>query len=161
MNLREDLGRSEQAVSELQSAIDSIKRPPQTYKQWIDQHDLSEEDASYEADPDADGSPNYLEFAFGTNPTISRFHHHPFIRSKGNQLTLSYRQAKDVSGVLIRMNQSQNLIDWIEFIPAPADIRKAQFPSFTLNEITIPIQSSNQHYFEINITVQDISLNPR
>ena len=161
MNLREDLGRSEQAVSELQNAINSIKPSKKNYQQWTEQHQLSGATALFDADPDDDKSPNYLEFAFGTNPTISRFHHQPSLRRKGDQLTLTYRQAKDVVGVRIHLAESTNLKMWSDFTPSPETLRTAQFPSFTLNEITIPFQPLTQRYFEIRVTVQDTSLNLR
>jgi hypothetical protein len=158
VNLREDLGRSEQAVSELQNAINSIKPSPKNYQQWTEQHQLSGATALFDADPDDDKSPNYLEFAFGTNPTISRFHHKPSLKRTGDQLTLTYRQAKDVAGVRIHLAQSTNLKMWSDFTPSPDETRTAQFPTFTLNEITIPIQPLTQRYFEIRVTVQDASL---
>lgn len=146
-------------MSELQNAINSIKPPPKSYQQWIEQHRLSGTRALFDADPDDDKSPNYLEFAFGTNPTISRFHHQPSLRRTGDQLTLTYRQAKDVAGVRIQLTQSTDLRLWSDFTPSTETLRTAQFPTFTLNEITIPFQPLTQRYFEIKVTVQDTSLN--
>jgi hypothetical protein len=63
--------------------------------------------------------------------------------------------------VQIHLAQSTDLDLWSDFTPLPETIRTAQFPTFTLNEIKIPIHPFTQRYFEINVTVQDTSLDPK
>ena len=157
VSLRDDLGRSEQAVTDLQQAIHSIVRPPQSYAEWTRQHGLAGASSEFDADPDKDLSPNFLEFAFGTNPTQSRFHHRPTLTHTQDHVILAYRQAINVTGIRIQVSQSYDLRAWKEFTAPVKAHRIATFPTFEFHEITIPIALSQQVFFRIRVAVDNLS----
>ncbi len=154
MAVRDDLGRPELAVTELQTAIDSILAPRMRYPDWVENHGLPEDQSGFMADPDDDGSANYLEFAFGTDPTNARFHHRPNIQRSDEGITLEYRISRAVSGLEIEIDRSTNMETWLPFTPTENQLRVGTFPGFEIRRIELPQTETGSEYFRFRITIQ-------
>ncbi|HEX7652103.1 MAG TPA: LamG-like jellyroll fold domain-containing protein, partial [Verrucomicrobiae bacterium] len=86
--------------------------------------------SSAAADPDGDGMPNLLEYAFDTNPGLAEAS--PFAISRNNgSVQLSYPRRTGFSGLAYAVYQSADMVHW-----APLD-------SGAFSETTLPVTGRN------------------
>jgi hypothetical protein len=64
------------------------------------------------ADPDGDGVPNLLEYAFGGNPHGSSRQRLPVVQSEGGRLRLSFMRSRDAGDLIYVVQASEDLLDW-------------------------------------------------
>lgn len=103
-----------------------------SYDSWRDHHftssELADEEVSGEmADPDGDGVPNLLEYAFGGVPgSFTRRHRFPHIREEGGHLAMTFDRFRQAAGIAYVVEASSDLDEWVEIwnsgdVPYPED----------------------------------------
>jgi hypothetical protein len=88
--------------------------PLMRYENWA-QAKLGNAAASISADPDGDGLPNLLEYAFHSDPTVAAATTYPQAGMEGSYLTLTYpklRTATDISYVVEETSDLTNPASW-------------------------------------------------
>ena len=102
------------------------------------------------ADPDADGLPNLLEYALGSDPLSSGSASLPSVSlppAPGSQLTLTFTPFRsDVSYII---QSSSNLTSWTDTILSPAALSPGQ--PFTFTDPT-PVSENQRRFLRLKVT---------
>ena len=109
--LRAESGANVSAWSNIVSPTTAATANP---TDWLAAHFATafpEGDAAWTADPDADGSANLMEYAFGTTPTQAASRTLPAVGTTTDHLTLSFTPTQ-VSGLRYVVEASSALSDW-------------------------------------------------
>jgi len=136
-----------------QSATASVT-PAQTFAQWVAASFPGQSDPaiiSPTADPDGDGLPNLLEYLFGTNPNSPDAAAAAMscgVDGNGNFL-LTFRLAKNTSGVSYFIQQSPDLVNWTDTHVSASPV--SDQGTYTLMQAVVPF-STNPGLFRIQVS---------
>lgn len=88
------------------------------YAGWAGEIPWNSADQTATADADADGVPNFLEFAFGGDPLSPLAAPHPVLSLPGSRAEISFLRAR--SDLLYSVESSSDLVTWetISYIPS-------------------------------------------
>ena len=93
-----------------------------SFSDWLDQHFSAEEKsdaliAGWNADPDADGHANGVEFFYGSLPRVASAPPEQDVsirqRDGSDVLEIEFFQRQLVTGAVLGVEQSPNLVDWL------------------------------------------------
>ena len=98
-------------VSAAASGSFSTLIPYRSFSAWVEEHDLLDSDAAYDADPDEDSLTNLLEYALGTNPKRwTDFRDTLEIRLAGGKIEIVYKVRQKPTGEFnYQLQWSENL----------------------------------------------------
>lgn len=101
--------------------------------------------AHNDADPDADGVKNLLEYAFGMNPTVRDSQFQPIPTWNGSNLIISFAKPSGVSDVTYTGEVSTNLVNWSPIANAGGG-----------NAVTYsaPISTAGRSWMRIRVSLQ-------
>lgn len=102
-------------------------------------------------DPDHDGLPNLLEFAFGENPLNDEFTSRPRIGSEAGGLFYEYQTDANVSGITVTPQSSHtlNANEWNDLQPALV----SQDANLKIWRVTMPFTGLSDRFFRVIVTV--------
>jgi len=123
-----------------------------SYAQWQTAHLAEEPLNSPNDDPDADGTPNLLEFAFGTSPTAANA---PVatpvvLDENGHPVITIPRRLDHLANYLVEV--SGNLVDW-QSGPAHTEILQNDAAALRVRDLT-PLSPSNpKRFIRLKVTL--------
>lgn len=94
--------------------------PVSSYSEWRESHftsaELSDEGISGDgADPEGDGLPNLLEYAFGGRPAaFTPRYRLPLVGERDGFLTITFPRLRDANDIIYRVEVSADLAEWVE-----------------------------------------------
>ena len=94
-------------------------------------------------DYNADGIVNFLEFAFGAQPTVAR---------DAGGIVLTYREANGIEPLVYRILKSADLLNWSEHQPALGDVTRTDRGRYT--EVQVRIAASARLFVKMNVSTQ-------
>lgn len=124
---------------------------PITWEEWQTAHLTGEPLDSPNDDPDADGTPNLLEFAFGTSPTAANAPvATPVTLQDGHPVITIPRRLDHLANYLVEV--SGNLVDW-QSGPAHTEILQNDAAALRVRDLT-PLSPSNpKRFIRLKVTL--------
>ena len=102
---------------------------PQDYATWAAGYGSAADDPT--SDPDGDGCPNLLEYAFGTSPLTANPTQPTTCHVAGGQCVLRFTRPKWVTGITYTLQRSNDLLSWTQADSQPT-VESATATSETL-----------------------------
>ncbi len=102
------------------------------------------------ADPDYDGIPNALEYAFDLNPQITDVTALPQVGLEGNFITLTYRKNLSATDLNYIVEESADLIGW-----GPASVTEeivSETDGVRVIKAKVPIENAQQKFLHLKVT---------
>jgi hypothetical protein len=125
----------------------ALLSPVAPFNAWADSFGLEGEDALPRADPDGDGRPNLLEYAFGSDPTRSDATTQPELVWEGGQLICRFHRNPDsAADTLLQIERSTNLTDWSTLPPIAVE-------GDGVIEVALPVPESGMLFVRIAVTL--------
>ncbi len=102
--------------------------PPTAFERWTAGHALAGASAAANADPDADGLPNVVEFALGADPaTADAAPFAPRLSSAGDRWKLHFTLSAEAVGTVdVFVQTSTDLVTWTDYLALPAAAGSAE-----------------------------------
>jgi hypothetical protein len=105
------------------------------------------------ADPDRDGIPNLLEYAFGSDPSVAESASaQPTTSVSGNNLVISYYQATGATDVTFIVEQSVDMLNWSTVTAPPLVIPAG--PGLNLIQVAVPLAGRPSLMLRVRVTAK-------
>jgi hypothetical protein len=136
-------------------AIEALSFAELTFAKWAEGHGLSGGDALRDADPDADGMDNLVEYALGGNPNVADADTVlPTAGTSPEFMEYVYNRRRDAAerGLAYALNASTNLLaPWFPADPAWETGSAADDPYFETVTNQIPVAGQEQGFIQLEI----------
>lgn len=107
------------------------------------------------ADPDSDGIPNLLEYAFNLNPTQSNASGLPVTAMQNGYLTISFVQRTPPTDINYSVQVSDDLLNWNSGAAYTTPISITPIDASTQSVImrdNVPIDTASKRFIRVNVT---------
>ncbi len=121
-----------------------------TFDAWSGGHAWGGADGTATADPNANGLPNLLEYAFGFADPMNGTHAYSTAMSleeSGLFLTLTYRRNRDAEDLAFTVQTSPDLVTWTDLEPGTADVTITPSPDTGVDHIAVKVPMTADHLF--------------
>ena len=139
------LGDTDRAA--VSAYLDDRLRTP--YQLWQAANTIGDAGGPPDADDDGDGFPNVLEYAFGMDPAApdASLAGGPFIAIAGDEAIVTYRRPLDRPDVIVRLENSPDLIDWSVVADEPAGAEAGQ----EIRRHAAPLSGENAGFYRLKV----------
>jgi uncharacterized repeat protein (TIGR03806 family) len=140
------------AELEIQGLVDETESLP-PYQQWLATwlpglthlHGI-------DLDPEQDGTTNFGEFAFGTDPLAFDSIRTPMARAADGSVTLSYLARKAPAGAIYRVMAAPDLVTWSSIDPGLTNIEREAIAGTDYEQVTVtytPPEGTGREFYRI------------
>ena len=127
----------------------AVAAPPSAYATWLANTPWAAADSAPTADPDVDGLPNLLEYAFGSNPLDPRDTDIPVcgLNPSASSLTLTFLRAR--SDLTYEIQASSDLAAWQTIATNPGTVSASTPLTFT---DSISLATAPRRFLRLRVT---------
>jgi glucose/arabinose dehydrogenase len=140
------------AAGEIQDLVEETEGLP-PYQQWLATwfaglthlHGI-------DLDPEHDGTPNFGEFAFGTNPLAFDRIQTPMTRAADGSVTLTYLARKAPAGAAYHVLAAPDLVTWTSIDPDLTEIERVDLAGTDYEQVTVtytPPTGTDRQFYRI------------
>ncbi len=143
-------GRSLTGLSEVRFEGTEVSATP--FEAWLDSYSIAGADRSADADPDADGTPNLVEFSIGGDPTLSDPEKLPKAEVVGENLVLTFDRPDEAADLLLRFEAGTDLVVWPDVFIVGSSPEIAITPNGTDPDgitLTLPIDGNPMRFVRL------------
>jgi chitinase len=127
----------------------AVAAPPSPYTAWFASIPWAAADSSPTADPDADGLPNLLEYAFGSNPLSAASASPPSLQVSGLNLQVSFLRAR--ADLTYEVQASSDLSSWQTIATNPGSV-SASTPVTVTDTLDLSVSANPRRFLRLKIT---------
>jgi hypothetical protein len=116
-----------------------------SYDTWVAGHGWGGGDSSLLADPDEDGLCNLIEYALGSDPTLSMSAPYPILGRSGDRLTFTFFRAR--AELIYTVEASSDLVTWTAINTNPGMLSQ----QVTVSDIS-DIQADKRRFLRLRVS---------
>ena len=123
------------------------------FEQWLDSHGLTGADRAADADPDADGAGNLIEYITGGIPTAPDPDKLPQSERIDGNLVVRFERRAGLSGVVIRFEAGTDLRNWPDIYTVGESPEITIFPGVSGADtitLTLPAAGKQQQFVRLS-----------